>query len=82
MDAENNDNTPAIALPLFHEDIYTGMRACLCIICIEWEAYIYTHIYTYQPTNTDLYNICSVWIICKCTNMHICIYICHSTQIY
>ena len=22
MDAESNDNTPAIALPLFHEDIY------------------------------------------------------------
>ena len=63
MDAENNNNAPAIALPLFHEDIYTGMRACLCIIYIYWVVYIYIyiHMYTYQATNADLYNICSVW---------------------
>ena len=29
MDAESNENTPAIAFPLFHEDIYIYIYTCV-----------------------------------------------------
>ena len=29
MDAESNENTPAISVPLFHEDIYTYIHVCM-----------------------------------------------------
>ena len=51
-----------------HIDIYICIHICMYIYRLSRKknTRIYIHIYTYQPTNADLNNICSVW-----DNLHV-----------